>query len=165
MKKAITILIGIMCILMIVIGGISYHYYTTTINVEKLSQHLLEQPIYNDMKEIYLEEIDLHYKEIDRNDVVDAKTFVATDGTSREFAIFTAPNLESADNIITALQWYCKERLNYYEEVNPTPLEVKRIKRFFIFSTRNYVIFTISDEVRTGHTLVYNFLEERHYKE
>lgn len=150
---------------MIALVGISYHYYTITINVEKLCQYLLEQPIYNHMKEIPLEEIDLHYKEIDRNDIVDAKTFVATDGTSREFAIFTAPNLESADNIITALQWYCKERRNYYEEVNPAPIEVKRINRYFIFATRNYVIFTISDDVRTGHTLVYNFLEERHYKE
>ncbi|WP_159888099.1 DUF4358 domain-containing protein [Paenibacillus puerhi] len=113
------------------------------------------------MEELNAAQIMEHYSGVPNADVSSAKVFVSTDGSAREFSIIEANNSQSADSIQTALSSYCNELAEKYRVENAE--EYERLRGYAIRRTRNYVILTISDSIRTGNQVVDSYLDKINY--
>ncbi|WP_282942793.1 DUF4358 domain-containing protein [Paenibacillus sp. RC67] len=116
---------------------------------------------YKDMEELDISNIQEHYSGVTVSDVTNAKVFVSTDGTTREFSIIEANSPQSADSIQRAISSYCSELVKKYQSQNAE--EYDRTRGYVIRRTRNYVILTISDSTRSGNQLVDTYLDKINY--
>ena len=150
-------LIAICCL-----GIVLRQYNRRRIDVDQFSQYMLASPAYyQDMKEIEITDIEDHYPGVRASDLATEKVFVATDGTTREFAILEAKDTQTADTIQEALGRYCSGLLQEYQSESQE--EYACLKAYTIRRTRRYLILTISDDANSGGLLVENYLDETNY--
>lgn len=134
----------------------------TKIDIGKFSEYMLTSPAYySGMEELDRSELAQHYGGISSSDVSEAKAFVGTDGTAREFAVVAACSPQAADSIQSAMALYCLDLMRNYRSENPE--ECERVRGYVIRRTRNYVILTISDPAGSGNRLVDSYFDRVHY--
>ncbi len=158
-KKRVFILL----IAVLVLTSIYFLMYPKTkMNINKFSEFMLTSSVYyKDMEELDISNIQEHYSGVTVSDVTNAKVFVSTDGTTREFSIIEANSPQSADSIQRAISSYCSELVKKYQSQNAE--EYDRTRGYVIRRTRNYVILTISDSTRSGNQLVDTYLDKINY--
>jgi len=138
-----------------------YHHFRTTVNLDKLAEHLLSSSVYyQDMAEISRDGIAARYG-IDASDIAESKAYAASDGTAREFVLLKAVSVEAAGDMMDALTGYSLGLMDRYS--GKSNKEYERVKGYVISRTGEYVIFTISDENGTGSKAAKEYLDSTLY--
>ncbi len=149
---------------MIAIGGLSVKHFRTTINLDKLSAHMLSTPYYyQGIEQLMGDNIAIADRYgIDWADIADGRAFSATDGTAREFAIIRAASVEKADEMMSSFGAYATGMMDRLSAAGNSE-EHQRVRGYVINRTGEYVIFTISDAVGSGSLAAKEYLDSTIY--
>jgi hypothetical protein len=161
-KKLYIWAILVAAVALAVIVGLTVKHFRTTINLDKLSAHMLSSSFYyQGMDELAGADIAARY-DMDGADIADSRAYAATDGTAREFAIIRATSLEKADRMMSSLGVYSNSLMDRLSAAGNSE-EYQRVRGYVINRTGEYVIFTISDALGSGSLAAKEYLNSTIY--
>lgn len=155
-RRLLAAIAAILLLLALIGGGWLLHRRKTVLNLERLAGFLLSSSVYSEgMRALDTQEVFSRYPGITQGDVTDFQVYAAGDGTAREFALFQAKDIGTADDIMTALSLYCYAREDLFALADPQ--EQQRVRGYQIRRSRDYVLLLISDPQGSGMQMLADF--------